>query len=175
MVFGFAYVYNMLPSIWGSSNDPKQDSSNIPSNLKVNITDEVLQNTKNNLRKTGLVSFEPFEKSIFSEDQISAEPVNEEVLETTLETILETSLFPGRNAPSNISQILKGEFKPHDRMVRVITVSKETICETINKLRPTKINEHPPISSKNVLLKELDAAFANGISNFLNKRRYDLN
>lgn len=165
MVFGFAYVYNMLPNIFGSSSEPITND-NIVKNLS--ITSETLQEAKMKLKKTGANLFSFFEENNEEISQISLEKEEEVVIQNDADI----SLFPGRNAPNgiSISKILSGEFRPHERMVRVITVSKETICETINKLRPTKINEHTPISSKNATLKELDAAFAMGVFNFLKKK-----
>lgn len=72
---------------------------------------------------------------------------------------------PGRNAPGNIRQLL--EQKP----VQVILVSKQEIDNQRKQLKPTIINEHPPLSNKPAIMCELDNVFENGYSNYFEKLR----
>lgn len=170
MAYVISYFRSFLPTVLGGTTC---ESSQIINVENLSITSEVLKKAKNNLKKTGANLFENFPLNI--EEEI-VENVNEFIEEdnSSFQVVEEDiSLIPGRNAPNgiNITKILNGEFKPHERMIRVISVSKETICDTISKLKPTKINEHTPISNKNATLKELDAAFAMGVFNFLSSKK----
>lgn len=146
MVLG--YVYSWIPSFSWSSNDETKINVNLAQVIPGALNSDSLRLAREKLNKTGI-----------------------ELIETVGPENINIPLCPGRNAPSNVIKILQGKYKPNQRMVKVITVSAETIKQTIKSLKPTKTNEVKPISSKNPTLKELDAAFSLGIGNFLSLRK----
>lgn len=76
---------------------------------------------------------------------------------------------PARNAPRLNGISIKTLFE--QRPIQVITVSETVVKATLAGLKPTIVNERPPLSQKPAIMKEFDDVFTLGYEAFFLKRK----